>query len=422
MKNCGFILLVFAIFNSCNPSVNKRFCTVDDIQRIADDIPVSYENRPPKDGEGRACCKDPLSYVPDTAYLDHTPMRYIKINFHLMNSADSSQFFDEQKSRKYAKSLIWEAEKRIRNNKQMNLPPRNNTPVVPPRYRYKLTPRPDSPDDDGIYCHYNDELYYYINKGKDRNNHKRDVINDCGIQLDTVLNAFLLPIHPDSLKSKTYKGKDAGIALGNAIKVGGHFLGGRMEPWIAQKYFNHEVGHIFGLNHTWRYNDGCEDTPKNPNCWNNKQSPECDSLYSNNFMDYNAYQNSWSPCQIGKMHRTMSNPKNRKRKMVEPTWCTFREDRHIYIQDSIHWKSMKDLEGHLTIEPGGILKISCRVSFPKGAKIIVKAGGKLILDNCTLHNDCGENWEGIEVQEFKNKRGEILFLGEPKIKNIEHPF
>lgn len=421
MKKFGFLLFLFWGFNSCNQSVQKWFCTTSDIQRIASDIPTSYDTTPPKDGEGRACCRDKLNYIPDTAYLDHTPMRYIKLNVHLMNSADSSQFWDEAKGRKYVKSMIWEAEKRIRNNKKMNLPPGNNTPIIPPRYRYKLTPRPDVSGDDGIYYHYDDEHYFYINKGRNRNNHKRDVIRHCGVQLDTVLNAFLLPIHPDSLKSKTYKGKDAGIALGNAIKVGGDFLGGRMDPWISQKYFNHEVGHIFGLNHTWRFNDGCEDTPVHPNCWNNKQGGECDSLYSNNFMDYNAYQNSWSPCQIGKMHYTMSNPKSRKRIFVEPTWCTFQEDKHIYIRDSIHWKSMKDLEGHVTIEPEGILKMSCRVSFPKGAKIIVKPGAKLILDNCTLHNDCGENWEGIEIQKIKNLKGEVVFLGNPVIQNAANP-
>ena len=420
MKKIGFVFLLFSIFNSCTPTVQKWFCTTDDIMFLKDkdDNSNSYGS---KSGGGRKCCREKLNYIPDTAHLDHTPMRYIRVNFHLMNSEDSTQFFDEERGRKYVKSLLWEAEKRIENNQKMNLPPGNETPVIPLRYRYILTPRPNVPGDDGIYCHYTDEYYGYVNKGKNRNNHRRDVVKHCGVQLDTVLNAFLLPIHRDSLKSKTYQGKDAGIALGNAIKVGGHYLGGRMDPWIAQKYFNHEVGHIFGLNHTWRYNDGCEDTPLNPNCWNNKAGEECDSLYSNNFMDYNAYQNAWSPCQIGKIHYTMSNPRNRKRKMLEPTWCIFREDAHIYIRDSIHWQSMKDLEGHVTVESNGVLKISCRVSFPKGAKITVKSAGKLILDNCTLHNACGDNWEGIEIHQLNNVKGEVVFLGEPVINDANHP-
>ena len=57
----------------------------------------------------------------------------------------------------------------IRNSK-MRLPVGNNTPVIPEmRYQYLLTPHPDIPNDDGIYFHYDDELYAANNHGKDKN-------------------------------------------------------------------------------------------------------------------------------------------------------------------------------------------------------------------------------------------------------------
>ncbi len=421
MKKIFLIALSWFLVNSCNPTVQKRFLSTEDVQFVDNDVIVAAGARPVRAGTGRDCCKDKLNYIPDTAYLDHTPIRYINMNFHLMNSEDSTQLFkNEAEGVKFVKDLIRAAEHRIKNNQKMFLPPGNETPVIPPRYRYWIAKRKWIAGDDGVHFHYDDDLYFMVNKGKNRNNYNRDVFKKYGIQLDTVLNCFIQPLHPDSVLSPTYKNHSTGIALGRAIKVAGDFKGGKMKPNLAQKYFNHEVGHIYGLPHTWTYKDGCDDTPNHPNCWNDKSSPECDSLASNNFMDYNAYQSAWSPCQIGKMHYNFSNPRFKRRDYLRRTWCELRQDRHIFIADSIHWKSMKDLEGHLTIEPGGSLQISCRVSFPKGAKITVKPGGKLILDNCTLHNDCGDLWQGVEIQEFKKEKGAVVFLGEPKIENVEH--
>lgn len=420
MKKIIIVILVFSLYNSCNPAVQKWFLKSEDVQVIENELVDKNKRRPDRPGKGRDCCKDKLNYIPDTAYLDHTPMRYINMNFHMMNSEDSSQLFDETKGVKFVKDLIRAAEHRIRNNKQMFLPPGNTTPVVPPRYRFRIAKKPGDPTDDGVYFHYDDDLYFMVNKGKNRNNYNRDVYKKYGIQKDTVLNAFIQPLHPDSVKSATYKNHSTGIALGPFIKVAGDFKGGKMRPDLAQKYFNHEVGHIYGLSHTWSYKDGCDDTPNHPNCWNDKTSPECDSLASNNFMDYNAYQSAWSPCQIGKMHYNFSNPRFKRRNYLKKTWCRLHNDRHIFIKDSIHWKSMKDLEGHLTIEKGGSLQISCRVSFPKGAKITVMPGGKLILDNCLLHNDCGDKWQGIEIQQVKKDKGVVEFWGEPVIEDVEN--
>ena len=185
--------------------------------------------------------------------------------------------------------------------------------------------------------------------------------------------------------------------------------------------FNHEIAHVYGLSHTWAYDDGCDDTPRNPQCWNRTDEPPCDTAASNNLMDYNAYQRAWSPCQIGKIHYNMAHLTSKCRRYLQPNWCTLHEDRHIFIQDSIHWKGMKDLEGNLTIREGGILRISCRVSIPPGGKITVEPGGKLILDNCWVHNSCDEAWQGIELQEKGRKKAEIEFIGEPVVEDIFWP-
>jgi len=76
------------------------------------------------------------------------------------------------------------------------------------------------------------------------------------------------------------------------------------------------------------------------------------------------------------------------------------------------------LEGHLVIEDGGVLQIDCRISLPKDAKITVRPGGQLILKDAWLHNDCGTEWAGIEIQKLGKKKGEVVFKGKPIIDNV----
>ncbi|MEK7255264.1 MAG: hypothetical protein AAB316_11000, partial [Bacteroidota bacterium] len=175
---------------------------------------------------------------------------------------------------------------------------------------------------------------------------------------------------------------------------------------------------IFGLSHSWTGSDGCDDTPKHKNCWS-PSMPNCsDSTASNNVMDYNAYQAAWTPCQLGRIHLSMSRENGTVRKLLSPRWCMLKEAANITIRDSVHWQGARDLEGNLTIEPGGILKISCRVALPAGAKITVQPGGKLYLDNCRLHNACTGTWQGVEVQEVGKMKGEVIFLGAPVLEGV----
>ena len=341
--------------------------------------------------------------------------------------------FDEKTGRFFIKQVLKICNGSLRTrNAKMNLPPGNDTPQLPIRYQYKLTPQKGVRGDDGIYYHYDDELYYVIGAGdaKDKNNFDQKVFKKYAIQKGEVLNVFVMGMHVDSIASKTYKRSLRGVGFGQWVKLEGLYHSAMdtiykpngkkvaLGRYFSAGLIHHEIGHCLGLRHTWKGNDGCDDTPQNPGCWNKTKTPPCDVYWSNNVMDYNPHQSSWSPCQIGTTHYTMTSKKKRVRKMLDPVWCTFKKKNTIIIDDDIVWNSAKDLEGHLVVKDNASLTIRCNISLPKKAKIIVYPKGKLILDGATLENDCGDQWQGIEMWTFKDNTGIVQFDNAPIIKDV----
>ncbi len=413
----GFGLLVSA---GCATQLKRNFAAVRDVQYFSGNKAAPITTRNNISIRSLSGCNDPMNYVPDTNHLDHTPWKYIRVNFHWVNSSDSSSNYRGEYAKKVVKSLLVSANKDLKENNKLWLPYGNNIPVISTRLQYVLTPHPDDPSDDGIYEHYDDELCFYIHKGRNRNLASRSVMNKYGVQKDTVLNVFIMPHHPDSVASKTYTSYGVGVALRNFVKIAGPFEM-KNAGWAHRGNFNHEVAHILGLQHAW-LNDGCDDTPRHSlDCWNRTEEPPCDKQTSNNMMDYNAFQHALSPCQIGKMHANIAREYSNARKFILPTWCELKADKTITIQDSIVWKGAKDLEGHLIIANSGQLAVNCRLSLPKNAKISIEPTGKLVLNpDAKLHNACGDQWQGIEIQEKGKQKGALVIIGDPVIADIQN--
>jgi len=362
-----------------------------------------------------------IHYIPDPARPELQPQRTIRVNVHFMNSKNGSQNYGPEEAPEFGRKLIAGANELLRANQKMWLPLGNTTPVLFPNYQLQLATSQGYNREGGIYCHKDDDLFYFVTKGRNRNHYSRDVIKEYGIGLDSILNLFVMPHHPDSIKSPTYSVTTSGIALGTGVKLSGIFENGK-QAYSYRGLVNHEIGHVLGLNHSWSGNDGCEDTPKHRNCWNRSKDGPCATEASNNLMDYNAKQHAWTPCQIGKIHLGFAREGSKSRKLLVKDWCTKREGHTVIVSRDETWAGAKDLAGDIVVKSGARLEIQSRVSLPAGGKISVEPGGELVLRSGKLHNACGYIWQGIEVLERDTEVGKVTFIGTPTFENTSEEF
>ena len=410
MRRNEYIIITFAflsilLFNHCTTKVNEKVITNSlSLEQVATRSEVPKTSR---------ACSDPLSYAP----YDHLlhPMRTIRVNVHFMNDSSKEYNFNGEDGKKYINSLIKVANDKLSRNPKMNLPVDNDTPALSPQYRYEV--RGIEGHNDGFMYHYDDELCFFVNKGRNKNNYNRDVVKKYAIGEDSILNLFIMPHHPDSLATGKYRASRTGIALGSSLKIAG-LCENRKEPWKFSPLLNHEVGHIFGLRHAWYKSDGCDDTPTHPNCWEPSAKKGCEGPVSNNMMDYNNSQMAITPCQLGIVHKTFADINSDLRGLVVKNWCKLDTTQVIRITGDDVWSGALDLSYNVVVENGASLEIKCRVSMPEGSSITVKEGGKLILDHCRLHSDCGNNWNGIKLLHSKKDSAYVEYRGDIDIEDV----
>ncbi|HJW29734.1 MAG TPA: hypothetical protein VJ508_10910, partial [Saprospiraceae bacterium] len=206
------LILFLAVLAGCSPKIRMRSATQDDFKLL----PRSTDNAAPY-----SRCYDPSVYVSNPALM---PIRYIRVNFHFMNSTDGKYNMPEADVYAYAKDWLDAANYNLERNTKMFLPHGNNTPVLPIPYRYVLTPDPDVPGDKGVYYHVDDALCYAVKTGRERNISDKRVITKYAVHPDSVLNIFVQTHQLDSIPSKTYKADISGISLGSSVKIFGRWF------------------------------------------------------------------------------------------------------------------------------------------------------------------------------------------------------
>ena len=411
MKIVFSILFGIVLFSSCSSKITSlRIGDLDEPNKYIDifDLPEGY----------KSTCREPLNYAPDLEYPLEYYTQEVRLNVHFMDAEKGKYNFDRSEGELYFDQIMENAIMRLEVNEKMRLPVGNDTPQLPTNLTYVLMDMDTDVGRSPYAFHKDDDLYWYLSKGKNRNNSRKEVLTKYQQDEGKVLNVFIMPTHPDSVASKTYTADITGIAMGTNVKIAGVYELG-YPAWQHATNLNHEIAHILGLSHSWYRNDGCDDTPPNANCWGSTGKAPCEGPVSNNMMDYNSSQMALTPCQIGKMHRNIHKLNSKQRKLTVPQWCESDHSQSIVINYDRQWLGAKDLKNDVVVRSGCTLEIYCRVSMAEGRKITVEPGATLKLYNAQLHNDCGDTWEGIDLQSTKKKNGKIEMYGECTIENVE---
>jgi hypothetical protein len=204
--------------------------------------------------------------------------------------------------------------------------------------------------------------------------------------------------------------------------------------YVFAQHMAHEFGHNFGLGHTYNSETYIISDPEflwdvfgtETQTWCTAPPTEVcfheggwdcvisdpSTTCTNNIMGGTKESRHFSALQCGRIRRALHVSSLRKFAYGETTPPDLHICNNKLIDHTIrHYQT-------IIIDSGATLTITCRLEMSPGTRIIVRPGGKLIVDGGTLTSACSnEMWQGIEVVGDRTKRQLPQYQGTVELKN-----
>ncbi|MDP1799857.1 MAG: hypothetical protein Q8L81_00800 [Bacteroidota bacterium] len=212
---------------------------------------------------------------------------------------------------------------------------------------------------------------------------------------------------------------------------------GNGDPIFARSHLLHEIGHAFGLGHTYvntsgggsdwqNFGGACGSDDylsdvfpnNNPACQNEGQATfkptnaPCMSCFesspdtSNNLMGGQRYNLWMSPLQMGRRIRSVHLNANAGRNLRQFVKDMESDHKNVWtISKSEGWDFDIQLYKDIVVKAGATLTVKCKVAMAIDGKIKLESGAKLIVDGGEITSWCKSgSWEGVQTPAIKKKK------------------
>lgn len=358
----------------------------------------------------------------------------IHVSIHIWQRKDGSGNIDNtpENIARLRQVEEWMNNRYFSSNKERKIPlPYETEFIEKPMFRLVL---------DSIYFYQDttaDSSFYYC-----RNDYQHNVRLDKYLKENYPERTHTLPLHLvrghyTGAWGYSHKGSILTLSYANGVDMN---ITDKAD-WALAQHWSHEIGHGLDLWHTydargaWKQNckedyvdflwDVYDTTAVKP-CGDRGVS--CDVCLipvgsDNNNLMGGKDASFKSALQIGIMHRStvLENQYNRGFGMRDYV-TGYNINAYSVSKDEVWDFSMKMYQD-LIIKPGVTLVVKSEIQFVPDAKIVIRKGGKLIVDGGTLTNENFYNstWRGVEIRgkkkRNKKKRGVLEVINGGKIEN-----